>query len=84
MLQARDVTYITNGATLLRSVDLTVQPGRVMALIGPNGAGKSTLLRLFTGELKPTHGAILLDGRPLRSFSPAEQSGTTEAPAAPP
>jgi iron complex transport system ATP-binding protein len=80
MLEARDVTYtvggtvggITNGATLLRSVDLTVQPGRVIVLIGPNGAGKSTLLRLFTGELKPTRGAILLDGRPLRSFSPAE------------
>ena len=80
MLEARDVTYtvggtvggIANGATLLRSVDLTVQPGRVIVLIGPNGAGKSTLLRLFSGELKPTQGAILLDGRPLASFSPAE------------
>jgi iron complex transport system ATP-binding protein len=76
MLEARDVTYkvggITGGATLLRGIDLTVRPGRVIVLIGPNGAGKSTLLRLFTGELKPTHGAILLDGRPLKSFSPAE------------
>ena len=76
MLEARDLTYTTSGhtggSTLLRAVDLAVRPGRVVVLIGPNGAGKSTLLRLLSGELKPTRGAILLDGRPLGSFAPSE------------
>jgi iron complex transport system ATP-binding protein len=72
MLEARDLTYTTGGNTLLRGVDVGVRPGRVLVLIGPNGAGKSTLLRLLSGDLKPTHGSVLLDGRPLGSFAPAE------------
>jgi iron complex transport system ATP-binding protein len=72
MLEARDLGYTTGGTTLLRAVDLAVRPGRVVVLIGPNGAGKSTLLRLLSGELRPTRGAILLDGRPsARSLRPS-------------
>jgi iron complex transport system ATP-binding protein len=76
MLEARDLGYATGrstcASTLLRAVDLAVRPGRVVVLIGPNGAGKSTLLRLLSGELKPTQGSILLDGRPLGSLAPSE------------
>ena len=57
---------------LLTGVDVAVRPGRIVVLIGPNGAGKSTLLRVLSGELMPTHGGALLDGRPLAAFSAAE------------
>jgi iron complex transport system ATP-binding protein len=72
MLEARDLTYITGGSTLLRGVDVGVRPGRIVVLIGPNGAGKSTLLRVLSGDLKPTQGQVLLDGRPLGQFPPSE------------
>lgn len=72
MLQARNVTYVVNGHTLMAGVDVEVRPGRVLVLIGPNGAGKSTLLRLLGGELKPTRGDVTLDGRALKSVSAAE------------
>jgi iron complex transport system ATP-binding protein len=72
MLQARDLTYVINGQTLVAGVDVEVQPGRVVVLIGPNGAGKSTLLRLLSGELKPTRGRVLLGDRELKSFSAGE------------
>ncbi|MET0652933.1 MAG: heme ABC transporter ATP-binding protein [Hyphomicrobiaceae bacterium] len=72
MLEARDLTYITGGSTLLRGVDVGVRPGRIVVLIGPNGAGKSTLLRVLSGDLKPTQGQVLLDGRPLGAFPPSE------------
>ena len=72
MLEARDLTYATGGNTLLRGVDVGVRPGRILVLIGPNGAGKSTLLRLLSGDLKPTQGSVLLDGRPLGAFPPSE------------
>jgi len=72
MLEARDLTYTTGGSILLRGVDVGVQPGRVLVLIGPNGAGKSTLLRLLSGDLKPTQGAVLLDGRPLGAYPPSD------------
>ncbi len=72
MLQARNVTYVVNGHTLMAGVDVEVRPGRVLVLIGPNGAGKSTLLRLLGGELKPTRGDVTLDARALKSVSAAE------------
>jgi manganese/zinc/iron transport system ATP- binding protein len=53
----------------LDSIDLTFYPGQMTALVGPNGAGKSTLLRCLDGLLEPTHGAVLLDGRPVRKPS---------------
>jgi branched-chain amino acid transport system ATP-binding protein len=44
-------------------VSLTVDAGARHALIGPNGAGKSTLFRLVTGNLPPTSGRVLHEGR---------------------
>lgn len=47
----------------LRSVDLTVPRGELLALVGPNGAGKTTLLRLLATLLEPTAGRIRVLGR---------------------
>jgi energy-coupling factor transport system ATP-binding protein len=52
------------GATIFRSVDLTLEPGQAYRLSGPNGAGKTTLFRLLVGVLKPSGGAVLRDGKP--------------------
>jgi manganese transport system ATP-binding protein len=46
----------------LDDVHLDLQPGRVCALIGMNGSGKSTLLKAIVGLVRPTHGAVLVDG----------------------
>jgi iron complex transport system ATP-binding protein len=72
MLEARDVTVEANGNTLLRSASIATTPGRIIVLIGPNGAGKSTLLRVLSGELAPTRGEVLLDGRPLATYASSE------------
>ncbi len=72
MLEARQITVVVRSSVLLRGVNVGVRPGRILVLIGPNGAGKSTLLRVLSGELAPTGGEALLDGRPLAAFSAAE------------
>jgi putative ABC transport system ATP-binding protein len=46
----------------LSGVDLRVAAGEIVGLLGPSGAGKSTLLTLFGGLLRPSAGAVLVDG----------------------
>lgn len=64
-LQARDITLHVDGRTLLRSVGLSVRPGEVVGLLGPNGSGKSTLLRILSRLIRPSAGAVTLNGTPI-------------------
>jgi branched-chain amino acid transport system ATP-binding protein len=45
----------------LFGVDLSLQPGKTVALVGTNGAGKSTTLRALLGAVK-TQGSVTVDG----------------------
>jgi heme transport system ATP-binding protein len=64
-LVATDIDLRLGGTEVLRSAELTVSGGEVVALVGPNGAGKSSLLGVLAGDLEPARGAVLLDGRRL-------------------
>ncbi|GAA5063415.1 iron complex transport system ATP-binding protein [Thermocatellispora tengchongensis] len=57
-------------SVILDGVDLTVPPGRMLALVGPNGAGKTTLLRTIAGLHRPSRGRVLLEDRPVHSLRP--------------
>jgi subfamily B ATP-binding cassette protein MsbA len=54
---------------ILHHVDLSVEPGEVLALVGPSGAGKSTLVNLIPRFFDVTFGRILIDGHDLRDLS---------------
>lgn len=47
----------------LRSVDLDIDGGEMVALLGPSGTGKSTLLRILGGLIRPSAGQVLVGGR---------------------
>lgn len=49
----------------LRSLDLEVSAGEMLALLGPSGSGKSTLLAALSGLLRPTAGKILVAGHDM-------------------
>ena len=49
----------------LKSVDLDINPGEIVALIGANGAGKSTLMMTIFGKPRARAGSILFDGRDI-------------------
>lgn len=66
-LLARHVSVSLGGRTVVSDVDLQLAEGRVTALVGPNGSGKSTLLRTLARVLRPSTGAVLLDGRELHA-----------------
>jgi ABC-type multidrug transport system fused ATPase/permease subunit len=58
-----------DGAWALRDVSLRVPAGQTVALVGATGAGKSTLAKLVARFYDPTCGAVLVDGRDLRSVT---------------
>jgi lipopolysaccharide export system ATP-binding protein len=64
-LEARGVAVTLGSADVLRGVDLSVSSGQVVGVLGPSGAGKTTLFRALVGEIRPTRGTVLLDGRDL-------------------
>ncbi|MBI4635659.1 MAG: ABC transporter ATP-binding protein [Candidatus Rokubacteria bacterium] len=71
-LSLSDVAYTYEGRTPTRALDgvtLEVRDNEFLAVVGPVGCGKTTLLRLVAGFLSPARGAILCDGRPVRTPS---------------
>jgi branched-chain amino acid transport system ATP-binding protein len=65
LLQAEGLTKAFGALRAVDGMDLAVEAGSLHSVIGPNGAGKTTLFHLVTGELPPTAGRILLDGRDI-------------------
>jgi ribose transport system ATP-binding protein len=59
-----------SGVDVLRSVDLDVHAGEVVALLGENGAGKSTLSAIIAGSIRPSAGSMTFEGRPYAPKSP--------------
>ncbi len=58
---------------LFRNLNLQVPGGRIIAIRGADGSGRTSLLRALVGDVKPTEGEILLDGKAIngtQSISP--------------
>jgi branched-chain amino acid transport system ATP-binding protein len=54
-----------SGFQALFGVSLQISAGEAVAVIGPNGAGKTTLMRVISGLIRPTAGAISMEGTDL-------------------
>ncbi len=59
---------------VLKSIDIDIQPGEVVAIVGPSGCGKSTFLRCLNLLEKPSGGQILYHGVDLVSAAAKETS----------
>ncbi|GIM95960.1 ABC transporter ATP-binding protein [Paractinoplanes toevensis] len=64
-------TYLdgTDEVHALREVDLTVEPGRMVAVMGPSGSGKSTLLTIAGALETPTEGGVRIAGQTLAGMT---------------
>ena len=54
---------------VLRSVNLSVNPGEFVGVRGPSGSGKSTLINMITGIDRPTSGRVHVAGQPIEKMS---------------
>ena len=57
-------TY-TSGFQALKSVNLEIRKGEILALLGPNGAGKTTLISIICGLVNPSSGTVTADGHDI-------------------
>ena len=60
------------GTQALRGVTMQIEDGEFAFLVGPSGSGKSTIMKLITGELKPTSGAVHVNGYSLERIRKRE------------
>jgi simple sugar transport system ATP-binding protein len=72
LLELKGVGKEFGAIRALSHVDITLQAGEVVGLMGDNGAGKSTLVKIIAGNFPPSHGEILIDGRPVHFHKPLD------------
>jgi ATP-binding cassette subfamily B protein len=71
-IEFRDVAFAyETERSILRGLNLVVEPGQTVAVVGPSGSGKSTIARLLFRFYDVTGGAILIDGQDLRDVTQA-------------
>ena len=73
MIEFTDVikTY-SEGNTALNGVSMQIEDGEFCFLVGPSGSGKSTIIKMITGELKPSEGAVHVNGYSLERIRKRE------------
>ena len=74
MLQVDGVSRRFGGLLAVDGVSFDVAEGELVSIIGPNGAGKTTLFNLLTGQLAPTEGRVLFDGRDISRLPPHKRA----------
>ncbi|MGW5424320.1 ABC transporter ATP-binding protein [Streptomyces sp. NPDC003943] len=67
------VSVAYDGHTVLDHLDLTVEPGEVMALLGPSGSGKTTALRAVAGFVRPVAGRVYIGDRDVTGLPPYQR-----------
>ena len=60
--------------TILKGIDLLIEPGEAVAIVGASGSGKSTLLGLMAGLDGVTSGEIMLDGHSLTEMDEEQRA----------
>jgi ATP-binding cassette, subfamily B, bacterial len=74
-LSFRNVSFrYPAGKEVLRKVNFDLERGKTYAFVGPTGGGKTTTASLIARLYDATRGTVLLDGKDIRSYTPAERS----------
>jgi cystine transport system ATP-binding protein len=73
MIVVEKLTKEFKGQQVLKSIDLRVEAGEVVAIIGPSGSGKTTLLRCLNFLEEPTSGKIIVGDIEIDGSRPLSQ-----------
>lgn len=68
-IELRNVGFRYGNRSVMRGLNLTIEPGRMVGLVGHSGSGKSTLINLICRFYDVSEGAVLVDGTDIRAFA---------------
>ena len=63
LLEIKNLSKSFDNKTVLKDINLVIEPGKIVGLLGKNGVGKTTLIKLINDLLYPTSGEILINGK---------------------
>ncbi|MEY3630400.1 MAG: hypothetical protein RLY91_2166, partial [Pseudomonadota bacterium] len=69
-IDIRNIALSFGSTSVLKDINLRIEPGEFFALLGPSGSGKSTLLRLIAGFNQHQRGELLIDGKDVTGTAP--------------
>jgi len=73
LIELRDISFTyPNGVEAVQQVSMAIGPGESVGIIGQNGAGKTTTAKLMNGLLKPSAGAVLVEGEDTKDWTAAQ------------
>ncbi|ANE46485.1 bacitracin ABC transporter ATP-binding protein [Paenibacillus swuensis] len=65
IIQTKNLSKTYGATTVLKNIDLTIQPGELTAIMGPSGSGKSTLMNVLSTIDRLSGGEVWLEGKAL-------------------
>lgn len=68
LVQIRDLNFAYDNRPILTGINMTIPRGKVVAIMGSSGCGKTTTLRLIGGQLRPTSGEVIVDGKAVHTL----------------
>ena len=72
MIELTGIVQKFGNHEVLKDISMTIEKGEIFGLLGPSGAGKTTLIKIVTGQLKPTAGSAVTDGKNATSLRGSE------------
>ena len=79
LLQLKNIEMIFNQGTVnetpvFSSFDLDIDEGQFISMVGSNGSGKTTLLNLIAGNMEPTGGTVVFEGKDILNLTEYERA----------
>ena len=72
IIRINNVSFRRDDKVILNDVSMDIQRGSIVAIMGPSGVGKTTILRLISGQLQPSSGSIVVNGKQVSDLTRRE------------
>lgn len=73
-INLQNISVNLNNNIILKDINFDINSGEVLSLVGPNGAGKSSLINVISGDVLPSKGKVIYDGKNIKEFTLEERS----------